>query len=169
MLSYSTLREIQKKETDSAEMTKLEPSFYGEVATFLAQKKKTAMESGSLLSIKEYENLRKIVSAVQARREEKIALMAVRGESDAPGLTKEESELLRELSMSIGKCRESISGVWSGKEGAEVSKKVRILKDIETYTGLDNNVYGPFRSGDTPVLPPSEAEWLLKSRMAEML
>jgi len=169
MLSYSTLRDIQKKESDSAEMTKLEPSFYGEVAIFIAQKKKAAMESGSLLSIKEYENIRRIVTAIQARREEKIALMAVRGESDAPGLTKEESELLKELSVSIGKCRESISGIWSGREGEQEPKKVRILKDIETYTGLDNNVYGPFRSGDTPMLPRSEAEWLLKSRMAEVL
>jgi len=167
MLSYSRLRDIQKKETDSAAISELDPAFYFEVAQFLEEKKKLAKESGSLLSIKEYENIRRIVTAVQMRREEKIVLMAVRGESDAAGLTKEERELLKDLSVRIACCRELVSGIWNGKETGQQMKKVKILKDIEPYTGLDNNVYGPYRSGEEPLLPQSEAEWLLKSRLAE--
>lgn len=169
MLNYSMLRDIQKKEMDSAAIAALEPSFYSDVAKFLAEKKKKARESGSMLAIKEYENIRRIVAAIQMRREEKIVLRAVRGESDAAGLTTEESVLLKDLSKRINECRNAVSDIWNSEEKEPKMKKVRILKDIEPYTGLDKNVYGPFKSGDVPLLPLTEAEWLLKSRMAEVL
>jgi len=169
MLNYSVLRDIQKKESDSAAIVRLEPSFYDDASHFIADKKKEARESGSILAIKEYENLRKIVNAIQTRREEKIALMAVRGESEMPGLAKEEGALLRELSNSIKECRGKIAEVYDGKDDAPRLRKVRILKDIEPYTGLDKAVYGPFRSGEEPFLPALEADWLLKSKLAEIL
>lgn len=169
MISYSMLRDIQKKEMDSAAIVKLDESFYSEVANFIEEKKRLAKESGSLLSIKEYENVRKIVSAIQVRREEKIVLMAVRGESDPKGLTKEENGLLKDLCKRIDECRQSISDIWNRKRDGPETKKVRILKDIEPYTGLDKKAYGPFKNGEEPLLPLAEAEWLLKSRMAEVL
>jgi len=169
MLSYSVLREIQKKEVDSAAVARVEPDFYKSVSGFLEEKKQKAMESGSLLSIKEYENIKRIVSAIQSRREEKIVLMAVRGESESEGLSTEEAELLADLCKRIAECRDTVSGIWMGKESGPSLKKVRILKDIEAYTGVDKNIYGPYRSGDEPSLPQPEAQWLLKSRMAEVL
>jgi len=170
MLNYAVLRDIQKHEMDSAAVVKLEPGFYSEAAQFISDKKKAALESGSILAIKEYENIRKIVAAIQARREEKIVLMAVRGERDSPGLTKEEGVLLKELAERIDECRSRVSGIWNGKEHEQPkSRKVRILKDIEAYTGLDKAVYGPFRSGEERLLPLAEADWLLKSRLAEVL
>ena len=169
MLNYSILRDIQKKETDSAATVRLEPSFYSDASLFIAEKKNEAKESGSILAIKEYENLRRIIAAIQTRREEKIALMAVRGESEAPGLSKEEGILLRELSEHIRECRGRIADVYNSNNDAPRVRKVRILKDIEPYTGLDKAVYGPFRSGEERVLPMQEADWLLKSRLAELL
>jgi DNA replication initiation complex subunit (GINS family) len=170
MLSYAVLRDIQKKESESAAIVRLEPSFYSEAARLLSEKKSAARESGSILSIKEYENIRKIVAAIQMRREEKIVLMAVRGERDSPGLTAEESQLLKDLSEKVAECRSRVSGIWNGgEEEAAKARKVRILKDIEPYTGLDKAVYGPFRSGEERLLPQAEADWLLKARLAELL
>jgi DNA replication initiation complex subunit (GINS family) len=163
------LRDIQKKEVDSAAIAQLEPDFYSKVAEFLDQLKKKAVESGSLLSIKEYENIKKIVASIQSRREEKIVLMAVRGEKEAAGLSSEEAVLLADLAKKISECREKVSGIWMSNKSVPEEKKVRILKDIEAYTGVDKNVYGPYKSGDEPILPQTEAQWLLKSRMAEVL
>jgi hypothetical protein len=110
--------------------------------------------------------------------------MAVRGERDTSGLTEDEGRLLGELAERIGESRLRVAGIWNGKsddgqksrprgahpgETAVLSRKVRILKDIEPYTGLDKNVYGPFRIGEERSLPMPEAEWLLKSRLAEPL
>ncbi len=172
MLNYVALRDIQKKESESAAVVRLDPDFYESAAKLISEKKRAALESGSILAIKEYENARKIVAAIQMRREEKIVLMAVRGERDPPGLTKCESDLLRELSERISASRATVSDIWNnGGDGdsAPKARKVRILKDIEAYTGIDKAVYGPFRTGEERVLPSPEADWLLKSRLAELL
>lgn len=171
MLNYVMLRDIQKKESESAAVVRLEPAFYEDAAKLIADRKRAALDSGSILAIKEYENIRKIVAAIQMKREEKIVLMAVRGERDSPGLTREEAGLLRELAERIMSSRAKVSDIWNnGQEAGSVSstRKVRILKDIEAYSGIDKAVYGPFRAGDERILPMPEADWLLKSRLAEL-
>ena len=104
-LSYSALREIQKKEMDSAAIIKLENDFYSQIAELLAKKKEEAMSSQSIMAIREYENIRKTVISIQAKREEKIALMALRGENDGDGLTPEEKSFLQRFYGEISEMR----------------------------------------------------------------
>lgn len=60
--------------------------------------------------------------------------------------------------------------MWGNDEAvAGGARRIRLLQDVTPYKGLDNAVYGPFRKGDECTLPPPEAEWLLKARMAELL
>lgn len=170
MLNYSDLRDIQRKEMESSAVVALSDDFYQSMSMLLAEKKSAAQSSKSLLAIKEYENIKKILLSVQAKREEKIVLMAVRGESTGPGLTSEEREMLKELSSIVNKSRTVIKGVWESEEAApHDARRIRLLQDVAQYKGLDNAVYGPFRKGEEQMLPNVEAEWLLKSRMAELL
>lgn len=170
MLNYSDLRDIQRKEMESSAVVALSDDFYQSMSMLLAEKKSAAQSSKSLLAIKEYENIKKILLSVQAKREEKIVLMAVRGESAGPGLTSEEREMLKELSSIVNKSRTVIKGVWESEEAAPPdARRIRLLQDVAQYKGLDNSVYGPFRKGEEQMLPNVEAEWLLKSRMAELL
>ncbi len=172
-LNYALLREIQKKETDSTRITQLEEGFYQEVSDFLKKKREEAFSSGSTLSIREYENIKKIIDTIKERREEKIILMAIRSEGGHSGLTPEERELLEELSASVKKFRGRVSELLSSEGGEPAprpekkTRRVKLVKNIEPYKGLDNNVYGPFKSGDEVELPLGEVEWLLKAKMAE--
>jgi len=170
VLSYSDLRDIQKKEMESSAIVKLPEDFYHSVSDMLSKKNAEATESKSLLAIKEYENIKKIIAAISAKREEKIVLMAVRGEREGAGLTAEEKEMLKELSAIIKKSRGAVQSVWSSEEPAQAadSRRIRIMKDVSQYRGLDNVVYGPFRQGEEKMLPLAEAEWLLKAGMAEI-
>lgn len=169
MLNYSDLREIQKREMESSAIVSLPEDFYQLMAQVLAKKGSEAMSGKSLLAIKEYENIKKIIAAISAKREEKIVLMAVRGEKEGAGLTAEEREMLKELSSIIRKSRETVKAVWATEEATDDSRKIKILKDISQYRGLDNSVYGPFKAGEEQMLPRAEAEWLLKAGMAEIL
>ncbi|MEW6748794.1 MAG: hypothetical protein AB1295_03750 [Candidatus Micrarchaeota archaeon] len=170
MLSYSDLRDIQRKEMESSAIVPLPDDFYRSVSELLTKKGGEAMESKSLLVIKEHENTKKIVKSVQAKREEKIVLMAVRGEREGNGLTVEERELLKELSSIIKKARETVRSVWESEDNASPgSDRIKILKDVSQYRGLDNALYGPFKEGEEQFLPHAEAEWLLKARMAEQV
>ncbi len=171
MTTYSDLRDIQRKEMESSAVVPLPEDFYHAVSDLLSKKSEEALSSKSILSIKEYENIKKIVIAIQSKREEKIVLMAVRGEREGSGLTAEERELLKELSSIIKKARETVKSAWSSteQEEADASRKIKIVKDVSQYRGLDNSVYGPFKQGTEQLLPRAEAEWLLKAGMAEML
>jgi len=169
MISYSYLREIQKKEVESAALTKLDGSFYEQVAEFLKKKKEEALSTNSILSIKEYENIKKVVISIQSKREEKLFLLSLRGQA-VDGLTESERTLFENISTTVQKYRDNVFEVLS-KEGHDAPriKKIKIVKDVEQYKGLDNNVYGPFKTGEEALLPMQEVEWLLKSHLAELL
>ena len=169
MLNYSDLREIQKREMESSAIVGLPEDFYGLIAQLLAKKAAEAATSKSLLVMKEHENIKKIILSISAKREEKIVLMAIRGEKEGSGLTSEEKEMLKELSSIIKKARETVKSAWASEEAGPDSRRIKILKDVSAYRGLDNSVYGPFRAGDEQLLPSAEADWLLKAGMAETI
>ena len=163
-IDYSLLRDIQRKELESAALVSLEDDFYDSVSAFLSTKKKEALNSNSLLAIKECENIKRIIISIASKREEKLMLTALRSENQVEGLTKEEKAVLKNLVDTISKWRENLNNMWFSE-----NKKVRLLKDVQQYTGADNSSYGPFKVGEVYSLPRQEAEWLLKSRMAEVV
>ncbi len=169
MLSYSSLREIQKKEMESAALTKLDEKFYEQVAEFLQNKREEALDTKSILAIKEYENIKKVVITIQTKREEKLVLLALRGQA-VDGLTETERTMFDTISSTVKTYRDNVLEVLS-TEASEIAriKKIKIVKDVEQYKGLDNNVYGPFRTGEETTLPFQEADWLLKSHLAEQI
>jgi DNA replication initiation complex subunit (GINS family) len=157
---------------ESSAIVSLPEDFYQKVSELLSKKKDDAFSSQSLLAIKEYENIKKIVMSIAAKREEKIVLMSVRGEGGAEGLTAEEKEMLKGLSSIIMESREKVKNVWSREEtpsGDSSGRRIRILKDVAQYRGIDDSLYGPFKEGEEQLLPQKEAEWLLKAGMAEAL
>jgi hypothetical protein len=171
MLSYSDLRDIQRREMESSAIVGLPDDFYQVISHLLAKKGGDAMASKSLLAIKEYENMKKIVIAIQAKREEKLVLMAVRGEREGIGLTGEERQMLKDLSAIVSKYRDIVKNVW-GNETTLVpldNRRIKMVKEISQYRGLDNSLYGPYKPGEEALLPNAEAEWLLKAGMAEIL
>lgn len=172
MLNYAKLREMQRAEMGSSELCNVEEGFYSELRVFLGGKREEAVGSQNLLSIKEYENLRKIAKAIVNKRNEKLVLLALRGRKEMPGITGEEESFLARLSGTIEENEAKLAFIFeenNGKGKKDNIKRVRLLKNISPYKGLDDKVYGPFKAGDEVELPPDEAQWLLKEKMAELL
>jgi len=167
-ISYRALREIQQKEFSSPKLSQLEDNFYSAVAAFIKQKNDEAFSSNSILKIREFENLQKIAAAIKEKREEKIVLMALRGEKVNGFLTSEERALFEKLVSLLAQFRASINEE-AGEKSDDGRLKVKIIKDIEAYKGLDGSVYGPFKQDEVVILPKTEVEWLIKAKMAEML
>ena len=172
MLNYSKLREMQRSEMGSSELCSVDEDFYTNLKGFLEEKKGEAMGSQNLLVIKEYENLRKIARAIVNKRNEKLVLLALRGKKESTGMTREESNFLTHLSRAIDENESELSFIFEESNGSgkkDNIKRVRLLKDISPYKGLDEKVYGPFKAGEEAALPNEEARWLLKEKMAELL
>ncbi len=172
-LDYSVLREIQKKEMESTTLVHFDEDFYIRASEFLKGKKEAAFSSGSTQAIREYENIKRMINAIKERREEKIILMAIRGEESRSGLAPEEEEMLNGLSDCIRKFRDKIGVILAEEKKAMIQKRnvrrIKFLRNVEPYKGIDNNVYGPFKNGEEIELPADEAEWLLKAKIAESI
>ncbi|MBD3398174.1 hypothetical protein GF412_03210 [Candidatus Micrarchaeota archaeon] len=172
MLNYAKLREMQRSEISTSELCIVEEDFYSLLKSFLDEKKEEAMGSQNLLVIKEYENLRKIARAIVNKRNEKLVLLALRGKRETTGMTKEEADFLGHLSRAMEANEAQLSFIFEEGNGSgkkDNIKRLRLLKDISPYKGLDDRVYGPFKAGEEADLPADEAQWLLKEKMAELL
>lgn len=170
-IDYALLREIQRKELSSSKLSEVGDEFYSQVASFLEAKKADAFSSNSMMKIREYENLQKIVSAIKEKREEKIFLMALRGEKVNGELTSEERTLFNQLASNVRQFRSGVAACCPEEPQRNETEplRVRIINDIEAYKGLDGNTYGPFKKDELVSLPKAEVDWLTKSKIAEML
>ena len=172
MLNYSRLREMQRSEMASSELCTVEEGFYAELKEFLEAKRTEAVSSSNLLVIKEYENLRKIAKAIVGKRTEKVVLLALRGRKEASGMTREEAHFLSKIAGIIEENDAEMAVLFEEGEGhgkKDNIKRVKFIKDMDPYKGLDEKVYGPFRTGEIAQLPLDEAQWLLKEKIAELL
>lgn len=182
MLTYSRLRELQRSEMQNAELTALEDGFYTELKSFLEARKAEALSTQNLLVIKECENVKRIAKSIINKRMEKIVLISLRGKSDVKGLTPEEKDFLMRLKGVVEQNEAAMHGLVDADGGSRISagdavvvggkasiKRIKFTKDISPYKGLDEKIYGPFKTGDEAELPEEEAQWLLKEKMAELL
>lgn len=162
------LRDIQQKEMNSPKLSQIDQDFYQKVKEFITAKKCDAFSSNSMMKIREYENIQKMVAAIKEKREEKILLMALRGEKINGYITSEEKELFNNIQAALQAFRKKIDEA-SSEQCSETLLKVKIIKDIEAYKGVDGNTYGPYKQDEIISLPKSEVEWLIKAKMAEMV
>jgi len=172
MLNYSRLRELQRSEMQNAELAKLEDGFYSELRAFLEAREAEARATQNLLVMKECENVRRIAKAVINKRMEKIVLVSIRGRDEVPGLTQEEREFLARLRDVVGEREAAMIGFMGEKRcdgNMDNIKRIKFVKDISPYKGLNEKVYGPYKTGEEAELPGEEAQWLLKEKMAELL
>jgi len=179
--TYSELRRLQQEEKSSAALVQLSPDFYTGLEAMVRQKKDALSKTHGIMEIKEFENTLKIIRDIYSIREQKILFKALRTTShhDSAGMTVEEHQLFdsvvstlkdskRNLERFLGDDAQTERLEPEGSNGGNI-KKVRFLKEVPAFRGLDNNVYGPFKTGDTLELPLSETSALIKGKIAEGL
>jgi len=165
MLTYSELREIEKKELEGGSLIEVSKDFYLQVSNLLNEKREAA-KNGSVMAIREYSNIKKVVSIIQSKREEKLLLMVLRTEKSAIGSTTEEQDVFLKIQQIIKTYRESL---FLERDKKLTIQKILIRENVESYKGGDGRIYGPFKRGDIISIPNIEQEWLLKENMAERM
>ncbi len=176
-ISYEELRRLQQEERESAALSHLPDDFYERVGKLVSDSSERLREHQGIANMKEFENMVKIIRDIRRMREEKILFRALRSfgtKHDNSDMISEEHELYARIVevLSENKKRHEMleEKPIIGKTGRENKfKKVKILKDVPLYNGVDNRNYGPFDSGDEKDLPTPEAEWLVKGKFAEYI
>lgn len=170
-MDFDELRKAQAKERAGAALQQLSEDFYTSAEKLLGG----IRERGDFQSLKEYENALKILSDVYHRREQKLLLEALRaareGSREKPHLTGAERELYDALLAAIAAGRKKFGFVLRDSAEQEQAKeaKVRVLVDLPRIIGSDMQPYGPFKAGETALLPRGEAEILVKRKAAETI
>ncbi len=181
VISYETIRNVQRKEKEEKELQKLPENFFPLAKEWLRNKENSAKDATSII---ELENAKNLLEDIINRRETKIviaALSTVRGNPPPEGLTDEETKLFDSIIMLLknfkSEMQEQIIGcesiaedkINSAKEAvtAAISKKLRFTADVPEFIDEDMKTYGPFKAGDRAEIPLSVAETLIKRGVAE--
>ncbi|MEW6528356.1 MAG: hypothetical protein AB1391_00560 [Candidatus Micrarchaeota archaeon] len=168
MLTYSELREIQKKEIESFELVKVEKDFYSQLKLFIESKKACALKNQSFDEMREFENAKKIVRSIITKRREKISMLFTLQNQEIEGLANEERLFLAQIRKIASESFEQFDSLFLEPKNEILRRtRIKIVKTLEAYKGFDNNIYGPYKEGEEIFLPEEEAEWLLKNKMAE--
>ncbi len=171
MLNYAYLRDIYKEESSNSQLTKIDPNFYSEVKRIIIEKK----GSNDYNEISEGEKMLKLLKRILIKRREKLLLLSLLDKINEDYLTEEEKKFMHNLKKAYLDAFNEIELLINGKN-VEIKKEknegilkvsIKIIKQVEAYKGLDDNIYGPFSEGDIVELPKKEAEWLLQAKFAE--
>jgi DNA replication initiation complex subunit (GINS family) len=153
-------------------LTNLENNFYNNLESYIKSKKQEVETDHSINKIKEYENTIKVLRNIFQVRQHKILLRTIQSTGeDKDGMTQEEINLFEDIKslMESHKSRfETIIEKKTEKTKTKVLKKVKIVKNVPAYTGMDGILYGPFEPEQEKELPEAEVTFLIKAEMAKL-
>lgn len=188
-LDYKKLRDLAREERAQPGLVRLEEGFYSSAEAFLSAKFSEMESTRSVMQMREFENATAIIREISMIRQQKILFKAIRNggvHGNTGEMTREEHELYDRFSSIIdeekGRLESMLQRFESKKragapaqaDSASVAesvilKKVRFTKDVLAFRGQNNETFGPYKTGEEGALPSSEADWLLRGKLAEPL
>jgi DNA replication initiation complex subunit (GINS family) len=180
-ISYEALRKIQMQERNFGALSTLDEDFYERYNLWVMEQKRLLQSQFSIETLKAYENAKKILEEVSAKREQKIVLKALKdlkGNSvDTAGLSKEEKEFYLNI-ITSAKDFEASAVKFSEKrqefkkEAEKASERLLTLKIITAlgkFVASDGNTYGPFSADEVVNIEKSIGELLVKKGIGELI
>ena len=142
-ITYETLFELLKREKDTADLQKLEPSFFDNFVEYLNEKKDMMSRDDALFSYdekkkveKQIDNARRLIKEIYERREKKIlniALIKSRTKShviDTSSLLDNEKKFLEEIEKVLNAYRENvIYHIMDGKQVSQIKHQEKEAKE----------------------------------------
>ncbi|MFH0971197.1 MAG: hypothetical protein V1835_01375 [Candidatus Micrarchaeota archaeon] len=181
-ISYDGLRKIQMQERNFGALSSLDEDFYEKYNLWVAEQKRLLQKEFAIETLKAYENAKKIIEEISAKREQKIVLKVLKdmrsGSIDTAGLSKEEKSFYLKLLASAKEFEESVVQFSEKKpeykkaEEKEIQKLQQKLLTIKMIAGMgkfvapDGTTYGPFTPDQIISIDKDIAELLLKKGIA---
>lgn len=164
MLTYETIRNIIDQEKSSEKLAKIPDNFFIEARNYLHKKAKMSKDDEWRV-----ESAKRRLQDIIDLREKKIAsfaLYATRSNIKPENMTEDEERLFNSIISSLKSFR---SGIEKAMDIEHVEYLVSIKSDIDSFVGINMNVYGPLKKGDIITLPKPNAELLIKKNVAEKI
>ena len=169
-ITFELIRKIQVEEQkDTGKLTRLPTNFFNAVSSYLEQKR-NLVSTDDRKSILEMKSIERLVEDIFNRRERKIinsAIITARSGLPPENLSEEEKPFYSSITSFIKNRRaDLLKTILTGKI-ERPSMKVAFKEDITAFVGIDEKTYGPFKKGDTTVLPEENTRILLERGVVE--
>ena len=195
MITYKSLRELQRQEKEEVELISLSPDFFKEVNQYLTDlefRKKELKDSEDFFDkelleqiIQELDNSRKIIKDFLEHRERKILNKSLsnsraRNRIEVKNLTIEEQKLLEVITNLFKDHNKRVLDIVFDKKTLQKKKqdlsetvlkqtKVKIIDTVNEFIWSDEKTYGPFNVGDEPQLLNEISKFLVENKKAEII
>lgn len=201
-LTYEKLFDITRKEKNSEELQKLDKNFYIDFIEYLNDKANILFKEkeGSLfsksekeLTAKQLENIKKLITELNMRREQKLMNLAIiksRTNSnliDTSALLDEEKILFNNMVSLLNEYKQKVLlKILSGQNPSKptpindpklkseigMEKKhekieIEFINEVPKFIGKELEPYGPFEKGTSAILPEDVANILIKKGRAK--
>lgn len=171
-ITFESIRKIQTEEQGSQKLIKLPENFYKNITSYMEQKQKISEMKGDRKASMELKNIQRLIEDIFNRRERKIlnqALISVRTGMPPENLTDEEKIYFDEIVRTLKNRRSSILENLFKEKEKKVALSIIFKEDIPEFVGADLKTYGPFKKGDTAILPEENMKIFLEKGLAEEL
>ena len=167
-ITFELIRKIQREEQILPKLSRLPENFFGAVASYLEYKRRLAMRDDrkDMLEIK---NVERLVEDIINRRERKIlnaAIISARTKIVPENLIEEEKIFYNSVHALVKNRREDILKRFSA-EKVEETNMIVFKEDVSEFIGSDMKTYGPFKKGDTILLPRENVRVLMEKGIVE--
>ncbi|MEK6953682.1 MAG: hypothetical protein AABX01_01635 [Candidatus Micrarchaeota archaeon] len=188
-ISYDALRKIQMQERNFGALSALDEDFYEKYNLWIMEQKRLLQVQFSIETLKAFENAKKIIEEVSAKREQKIVLKALKdlraSSVDSSGLSREEKSLYLKLLSMAKEFQESVvlfsekktefkkseslgsSAAATEKTVSERLSTIKILVSMGKFVAPDGATYGPFEPSQTVSIESGIAEILIRKGAAK--
>ncbi|HIJ97830.1 TPA: DNA replication complex GINS family protein [archaeon] len=185
VVTFETLREIQRREKKSEQLSELKDEFYKGAKEYFERTKNE--------DLSELRNAQIIFEDVIERREKKIINQALstvrlREKADIKVMSTKEWEMYESLVSSLKNYREAIDLRGAKIEIKDLTKpqslsdlipekkgnggeflKVEVLDELPEIVGTDLKDYGPYKKGDVVSIPRENAQLFISNGKAKEL
>ena len=204
-LTYEKLFDITRKEKNTEELQQLEKDFFDNLIEYLNDKKNilSKEKQASLFSksekemtAKQLENIKKLITELTMRREQKLMNLAIiksRTKSsliDTSSLLEEEKILFKNMVAQLDEYKDKVLfKILSGANPEKLSQtssssqensvastqtqsqnvKIEATDEIPKFIGKEMEAYGPFQKGQSALLPFDVANILIKKGRAKKI
>ncbi|MBU5688632.1 MAG: hypothetical protein KQA41_00175 [Candidatus Aenigmarchaeota archaeon] len=168
-ITFEYIREAQRAEQKSQQLTNLPQDFFEKVKEYIQQKREHAKRNEDALL--ELKNIERIVEDIFNRRETKIvslAVLSVRTGLIPANMLPHEEELFEQITKALRKSRFFLDSLLEKPLRKQTDyTKVEFLEDIEEFIGIDLKKFGPYNKGDKALIPKDNAELFIKAGKAK--
>ena len=163
MLTFDSIRDVERAEKDSKKLQKLPEDFFDQLADYFIRK--NSMSDKASADIIEMENVKNVIKRLIDLREKKLVEMALinaRTGTLPENLTKNEQQIFQGIVGNIKNLRNSIFSCFDGSK----IPRYRAIKDIPKFVGPDMKTY-EFAEGQIVDVPQQINDFLLKEGFIE--